>query len=584
MCGVSGILGSGCQVEDIRKMVLALSHRGPNASDTYLSDDARCALGHNRLSIIDLSDNGIQPMASADGRYVIVFNGEIYNYRELKDYVGPYPYKSNSDTEVLLAGFVRFGPPILDRLVGMFSFAIWDSHEKTLFCARDRLGIKPFHYAIYKGRFYFASEIKALLAAGVPASPDWDIWSAYLRYGIYDHSGNTFFHNIHSLSPGHSLKISANSEIELKSYWDLDASEEGSFPGSLDEAADKLNTLMNDSVRLRMRSDVPLGVNLSGGLDSSSLLAYIERQSGVSDRLTSFTYAFDGSAYDETDFVKKVPKKLEWNHHHMIVRPEVIWDDIDDLMYHQEAPFGGVATLAYHSLHRDIRKVGVTVVLEGQGVDECLGGYAYYKNIETQKDGIYQDGTSFLRTDCLSSEILGMGSNPPIFSRPYSSPLSNALYKDLKHTKLPRVLRMNDRLSMAFGLELREPFLDHRVVEFCFTLPDPLKIDSDVTKRTLRHAMKDMLPDDVRNVSKRAVVTPQREWMRKNYKSEILDILHSSEFRDIQMFDVRKSIDAYEEFCKGRGENAFFIWQWINAYSWMNVFQKSYAVQKSAVI
>ncbi|MGQ0528108.1 MAG: asparagine synthetase B family protein [Alphaproteobacteria bacterium] len=221
MCGISGIAGPGFPPELIHAMVVAQAHRGPEASGTYISPLQTCALGHNRLKIIDLSDCAAQPMADVSGRYHIVFNGEIYNYLELKGKIGwAYPYKSQSDTEVILAAYRKWGKACIDHMIGMFAFAIWDEEEQALFCARDRLGIKPFHYSIQNGTFYFASEIKGLLAAGIKAEPDWHSWGIYLRHGLYDHDERTFFEGIKSLPPGHMLDFK-NGRCVISQYWNL---------------------------------------------------------------------------------------------------------------------------------------------------------------------------------------------------------------------------------------------------------------------------------------------------------------------------------------------------------------------------
>ncbi|MGQ0528109.1 MAG: asparagine synthetase B family protein [Alphaproteobacteria bacterium] len=341
---------------------------------------------------------------------------------------------------------------------------------------------------------------------------------------------------------------------------------------SLDEAAEQFHALMMDSVRLRLRSDVPVGVNLSGGLDSSSLLSFVDAQSGAPQALNYFTYAFDDPAYDETDFADSVPKRKTWHKQVARLDPQILWNDLESMMWHQEAPYGGTGTLAYYNLHRLIRQTGVTVVLEGQGVDELLAGYAYYR-LKPEDGPTYQDGTSFLKDSCLNREFLNSVPSTPVFEKPFASALSNRLYQDLRHTKLPRVLRMNDRLSMAFSRELREPFLDHRVVEFCFRLPDEYKMNKDGHKILLRHAMKSRLPDEVRLTNKRAVVTPQREWIRGPLKDPIHDLINSRDFSGYSVFDVPNVKHAFENFCKGEGDNAFFIWQWINFDCWFRLFK-----------
>lgn len=565
LCGISGIVGASGQHQLISSMIAVQEHRGPGYNHFWTSPD--CTLGHNRLRILDLSDSGRQPMESADGRYIITFNGEVYNYRELKDKIGPYPYRSATDTEVILAAYCKWGENCVEHFIGMFSFAIWDTCEKKLFCARDRLGIKPFNYAFKNGSFYFASEIKALLAAGIDTAPDWDTWKIYLQHGIYDHDETTFFAGVKSLPPGYILTWQ-DENLEINAYWSLSTCASETLTLSLEEAARQYRDLLVDSIHLRLRSDVPVGINLSGGLDSATLLSLVDQVANA-ETINSFTVSFNDTAYDEADHAQAVPCRKSWRRHISRVDAHDLWDSLHTLMWHEEAPYGGIGTLAYYKLFDLIDQHNVTVVLEGQGVDECLGGYAYYQ--QPHAPDLYQDGTSFLAMECLSEDIR-TPIPAPIFQCPFAGDLNNRLYQDVRHTKLPRVLRMNDRLSMAFSKELREPFLDHRLVEFSFRLPDHYKIYNGVGKYLLRQIMKDILPPQILNSPKRAVVTPQREWVRGVLRQPILDIITSTSFRERGVFNPVQAEQHFKEFCEGEGENAFFIWQWINMESWFKVF------------
>lgn len=575
MCGISGIVGLDCRHELIERMVQAQAHRGPDAHGIYVSPDRDCGLGHNRLSIIDLSAAGTQPMTDVSGRYTIVFNGEIYNYRELRRDLSDYPYKTQTDTEVILAAWHKWGEGCLSRFIGMFAFALWDHQEKALIAVRDRLGIKPFHYYFDGHRFIFASEIKSILAAGIEPQADLGIWADYLNLGLYDHSSSSFFKNIKILDPGHILTLQQG-RVMSKAFWRLQDFGSSRFQGTEDEAVEQYKALLADSIRLRLRSDVPLGVNLSGGLDSSSLLAMVDRSEGAGNSLKAFTVGFTDSRYDEENCAAQVPVQRQWDRVVARMDCQDIWSAVDDLMYHQEAPYGGIGTLSYYKLFEEIAQHAVTVVLEGQGVDECLGGYKYYQNIgqalTASPHPVYQDGSSFLAPICINPDIRGLGSGflPP--ETPFATMLGNALYADMRYRKLPRVLRMNDRLSMAYGKELREPFLDHRLVEFCFSLPDEFKIKAGQGKFLLRKAMAGILPDAVRSPEKRAVVTPQVEWMKGCLKSHVLEIITSESFRSLGLFESDAVINRFRRYCQGEGENGFFIWQWINAFKWSQVF------------
>ena len=276
MCGISGIVGAcNSATNKIKLMVKVQDHRGPDQSGFYEDSDENIFLGHNRLSIIDLSDNATQPMVDISGNYVVVFNGEIYNHLELRKELYDYPFKSRSDTEVLLAAYIKWGKSFLNHLVGMFSFAIWDKKQKILFCARDRFGEKPFYWTLESGVFYFASEIKALKAAGVNLEINPDTMSVYLSKGLFESGEKTFFTNIYALSPGHFLIYKKGKEPKLNKYWDL-----ADYKARKEESVicyqEKLANSLKRSVKIQLNADVPVVLNLSSGIDSQILLKIIQ--------------------------------------------------------------------------------------------------------------------------------------------------------------------------------------------------------------------------------------------------------------------------------------------------------------------
>jgi asparagine synthase (glutamine-hydrolysing) len=607
MCGISGIVGYEWERSRLEAMVAIQRHRGPDDSGIYIDPSHKVGLGHNRLSILDLSRAGHQPMRNYDATKWLVFNGEIYNYRELRAEIGDYPYQSQTDTEVILAAYERWGENCVERFIGMFAFALWDERNQSLFCARDRLGIKPFHYAWHGNCFIFASEIKAILAAGYPAKPNWPMWAAYLGQGVYDHSPETFFAGVRTLPPGHTLKIE-NGKESLHSYWDLPALAAEPLSLTDDDAGEQLLELLEESVRLRLRSDVPLGVNLSGGLDSGSLMVMVDSLLRDKGDVKAFTASFSDPRYDEQDFASQVPCQNVWSRQVQRLDHAKAWDIALEALWHQEAPYGGIATLAYHHLHQLAHDSDVTVLLEGQGVDEMLAGYNYFRPyyyLDLLEQGrwqelrcelgaceggggwelgamrrlrsgmglnVYQDGTSHLQADCVLPDVRKLVCRHLQFPQPFKDHLTNALYRDLRFTKLPRVLRMNDRLSMAFSRELREPYLDHRLVEFLFRLPGRQKIRQGQSKFLLRHAVAGRLPDAVRVAAKRSVVTPQREWLRTVLRSQVEEIIYSRSFAERELFDVNEVQSIYKGFCAGNGENAFFVWQWMNTELWWRMF------------
>jgi asparagine synthase (glutamine-hydrolysing) len=382
MCGVSGFFGRHWNQKQLEAMVAAQRHRGPDAEGVYLDPSKTAGMGHNRLSIIDLSPAGRQPMSNRDGSLRIVFNGEIYNYLELRAELSDYEYRSQTDTEVILAAYERWGAACLDRLIGMFAFLIWDEREQKMFAARDRFGVKPLYYHISADRdLSLASEIKALLGAGIAAEPDEVSWASYLTNGLHDHSERTFWKNIRSLPPGHYLMWQYGAGTRITRWYDLaERSGEEYDSRPVAETREEYLSLLTNSVRLRFRSDVPVGVNLSGGLDSSTLLALIKTVQGESNETRAFTFTCGDSRYDETPWVRQM---LERTRHPLTVSritPEEVPSLAESVQSAEDEPFGGLPTLAYAKLFSDARQHGVIALLDGQGMDEQWAGYDYYVN------------------------------------------------------------------------------------------------------------------------------------------------------------------------------------------------------------
>ena len=607
MCGICGILAPEVRRKELDAMTAVQHHRGPDDWGVALLEGDTVGLGHNRLSIIDLSKAGHQPMSNAGGGLTIVFNGEVYNYRELKQELSGYPFRGDSDTEVVLAAYERWGENCLERFVGMFAFAIWDKEKQHLFCARDRLGVKPFHYARHGGRFLFASEVKALLTAGVPAEPDGESWALYLTHGVYELPGQSFFRDVKTLPPAHAMTVAADGTQKQWRYWDLAERARESLGVDDDTAADEVRALLEDSVRLRLRADVPVGVMLSGGLDSAAVMTTVDRFLPQGGEIETFTGVFGDPRYDEDDFSGKVPCQARWRRNLASFPVKKAWELTNQAIWHQEAPFGGVSTLLYHQAHELAKERGITVLLEGQGGDELFAGYSYFRPPyyldllesggwralkrevretpgeshdwlsqarllrEGREKPVYYDGSSHLRAECISGDVRNNVS-PPTYPAPFGDHLRNALYRDLCVTKLPRVLRMNDRVSMAYSRELRQPLIDHRLVEHAFRLPGRQKIRGGQGKFLLRHAMRRDLPADVRGTPKRFVVTPQREWLSGPLAGAVTDIIESREFRERGLFDVAEVRCAWKRFREGDSENAFFVWQWINTELWFRRF------------
>lgn len=568
MCGISAIIGNGCSRNRLLAMRASQAHRGPDGVGLYVDAERKAVLGHNRLSIIDLSAGGDQPMISSDGRFVIVQNGEVYNYLELRhELAGDYSFRTSSDTEVLLAAYTKWGVDCLDRLVGMFAFVIWDTVEKTAFAARDRFGVKPLYYhQEVDGTVLLASEIKALHAAGIPATPDDETWATYLAHGLYDHAERTFWAQITSLPGGHCLQI-RDGKIEIRKWYDLAERVGVEFDDRPEnEVREEYFTLMKESVTLRFRSDVPVGINLSGGLDSSSLLGLVHKVQGDESDVKTFTFTTGDDAYDELKWVEQM---LAQTRHPLVVcqlAPSDVPTLAADVQAHQDEPFGGLPTLAYARLFEFAKQNGVTVLLDGNGMDEQWAGYDYYDAANNGHSAGLVQGIKDrpVRPECLVRELRSLAKqidSPTVFP----DRLRNLQYRDIRFTKIPRAMRFNDRISMRSATELREPFLDHRLFEIAMRQPDDRKIKDGVRKKMLREIAGNYLPKAVADPPKRPLQTPQREWLRGPLREWAGSMINTSlsgplgSYLDRRL--VRKEAMA---FFDGGFDNSFFIWQWIS--------------------
>jgi len=568
MCGIAGIfetVATGVAAPRLSAMLASQRHRGPDGTGVWESPGGLAHLGHNRLAIIDLSDGGRQPMASADGNRQLVFNGEIYNYRELAAELSAVTkFRSHSDTEVLLAAYDAWGEACLDRLVGMFAFAIWDEREGVLWAARDRFGVKPLHYSVGpEGELVLASEIKAIHASGLPREPDEPAWAAYLAAGASDFSGRTFWKGVAALPPGCTLTWKSG-HVRIGRWYDvadrtgdeLDASPET-------EVEERYRAILAESVAWRFRSDVPVAINLSGGLDSSLLLGLVQQVRGEDDDISAFSFSTGDSRYDELPWVRAMLSRTR----HPLVDCRLDAGDVPALAASvaeaQDEPFGGVPTLAYARLFETARARGVVVLLDGQGMDEQWAGYDYYRG---SGGAPIVQGTreSPVRPETLRPEFReqALSFTPPA---PFPDRLRNLQYRDIRFSKIPRALRFNDRISMRASTELREPFLDHRLVELALRQPAERKISGDTGKRLLRKIAAPLLPARVARAPKRAVQTPQREWLRGPLRpwaeACIDDALSGMASGWLDRAAVKR---IWADYVAGASDNSFYVWQWVN--------------------
>ncbi|MEP6844432.1 MAG: asparagine synthase (glutamine-hydrolyzing) [Panacibacter sp.] len=578
MCGIAGIISSNSsfvQQQQLQCMADVLIHRGPNGDGFWINMQQTVGFAHRRLAIIDLSNEAAQPMHFL--HYTIIFNGEIYNYKELKEDLSGkgYVFKTASDTEVIPAAYDCWGIDFLDHFDGMFAFALWNEKEQNLLLARDRFGEKPLYYhADYtqRGRFaqfIFASEMKALWAVGVPKNLEGTSMLNYLTLGYTQNpikKTATFYSNILSLPPGHYLTVTPNEgRVQMKRWYKFQTTiSDGSI--SSDTYIETFRDLLLQSVERRLRSDVSIGTSLSGGLDSSSIIAAI---AGVKDlnkhwENIGFTAAFPGFEKDELVFSKKAAG-------HFCIDQKIIEPSAEDwvnhfhqLMYHQEEPLQSSSVLTQLLVYKLAKENNITVLLDGQGADEVLGGYKkytqwYLQQLFTKDSSQYFKERKLLRQNdfidswgwrnyaaaifpgktaqVLQQKAITQQNNHPFINRdflfnfrnadtlqkPVVKQLEDILYYNTFNTGLPELLRYADRNSMAHSREVRLPFLSHELVQFIFSLPAAYKIKDGFTKWILRKAMEPQLPKEiVWRKGKVGFEPPQKEWMQNKQVQEMI--------------------------------------------------------------
>lgn len=611
MCGIAGILNAG-NTPDIlaqaKSMADVQAHRGPNGLRVGTWPGA--VLVHNRLSIIDLSDRATQPMASADGRHVLVFNGEIYNYKELRrELESDHAFTSDSDTEVLLAALRHWGEAALDRLNGMFAFCFYDTVNGSAFFARDRFGQKPLYFTWQGDAFYFASEVKALLRTGIAARPNLAVWSRYLVTGSYDDDSDSYFDGISQLQPGECARFTPDRGLTRRRWYDL-ADHMAPWPGTdAGEAAEYLRQLLSESGRLHMRSDVPVGVSLSGGLDSSALLSSLSMAGKLSSRTRCFSVDF-GDSFSEKPWIDAAARCHGLEAEITLFSPQDFLDSLRPLTWHLEGPIGGLMNCALQAVMRSAKAAGIPVLLDGTGLDEAFAGYRNHHNLylgllltandakadqavaeyarnwgvseqaartagltELQRSGTTIDGTVPTRPEILAADLRALSAE----AEAAPSRTGDRLHDDLLHyvqvRKIPRNCRFKDRLSMAYGLELRLPFLDHRIMEFGLSLPPEFYFLHGRSKSIVREAVAGVLDDEVRLAAKRSIQAPQGPWLRgEPMVSYLGDLISSRSFIERGWYDMDQVRTTFDQFRAGKFDNSFFVWQWINVEEWHNIF------------
>lgn len=559
MCGIAGILNFkkslSVSVTDLNKLIAPISHRGPDGSGTWIHPDGHVGFAHRRLSIIDLSENGAQPFHRNDLGLSITFNGEIYNYIEIKEGLKQkgYHFKTLSDTEVILAAFKEYGYNCLDHFDGMFAFAIWDENKQELFCARDRFGEKPFYYYIDNERFIFASEIKQFWSLGIQKNTDQEKLARFINHSeVLDDSAleKTFYKNISSLKAAHSLICDKNLKITLNNYWNLDAmsiNDKISFP----EAVEKFTHLFNKSVSNRLRSDVPIGSSLSGGLDSSSIV-YTVNKNFMKPQQEQYTFSarFRNYEKDEGEYIDALLTELKnIKRYDVFLGVEQFEADIEKIIYHQDEPFQSASIFAQYKVMELAKNKGVTVLLDGQGADELLGGYEsfyidYLKQLFYNQPGIYTTeskaynvlhASKYGAIDLTKNDTLTLKLKRRVkraLNKKQAVPdnhFNSVLKEYIQGAQLQQLLRYADRNSMAHSVETRLPFLNHELVEFCFSLPDNFKLKNGWPKYILRKGFDKKLPEKiVWRKNKVGFETPENNFL--NSDAALKKILKSKEY------------------------------------------------------
>ncbi len=632
MCGICGVVDlTGAQPparEDVEAMAQTIFHRGPDDAGYYVRPPI--AFGFRRLSIVDVA-GGHQPMSNEDGTIWIAFNGEIYNHAELRPDLERrgHRYKTRSDTETIVHLYEEYGDDCVHHLRGMFAFAIWDSRKGRLFCARDRLGIKPFYFTLNGGRFVFASEVKALFECpGVRAEMNASALPEFFALG-YLSARDTMFLGISRLLPGCRLSVEVNRpnpQPQVEQYWDLEISPEDTGATESEYIA-RFRELFTESIKLRLMSDVPLGVFLSGGLDSSAIAAVTA--SLAKDQIKTFSVGYKEDRYSELPYAKQVARHIGAEYNEILLGPEEFFSSLPQLIWHEDEPIVWPSSVALHFVSRLAREK-VTVVLSGEGGDEIFAGYMKYRAtlFNLRYGGTYEKivpgSMRRLVRDALERHILpetlrrklrhsflyhsmnieeiyfdnffsvfpqGMQSQlfTPQFaekvrdvnaystSKTYfragqpDSLLTRLLYLDIK-TYLAELLMKQDQMSMAASIESRVPFLDHKVVEFAIRIPPRLKVRYLSGKYLLRRAMEDRLPREILHRFKMGFPTPVKPWLRHQLFERVASILTDGRLESRGILNAKFVRDLVESHRTDRVDATDALWRLLNFELWNRIF------------
>jgi len=611
MCGICGL--SWQDVALCRVMADILKHRGPDDEGFYFDD--KVSLGHRRLSIIDL-ELGHQPIHNEDKSVWIVYNGEIYNFKEVReDLEKDHIFHTNSDTEVIVHAYEEFGLDCVKVFRGMWAFCIYDKNKNILFLSRDRFGIKPLYYHFDGKRFVFASEIKALLAY-VKAQPNDETIYDFMVKGSLEHKEDTFFSGIKRVFPSTNLIYNIGTEeLRKEKYWDIKTAGSEIESSSLDDEqyAKKFYNIFVDSVKTHLISEVPLGTCLSGGLDSSSIVCvansillskpHEQVAKAIGERQKTFSAVYIEKDIDEREYIKKVIEKTNAEENHVFPSGKGLFNEIENIVYYQDEPFPSTSPYAQWKV-MNLASSKVKVLLDGQGGDELLAGYVTHfriyfsqllrerrlltliKEIVKSSDIIFKHPIARLRIEIMNRLHLRARAMTSVLSKDFldsffsksgpktkkTNDVASASYDDLLNGHVQSLLRYEDRNSMAFSVEARVPFLDHRLIEYVFSLPANQRIKNGWTKYVLRNAMRNVLPEEIRTRrDKIGFATPEKKWLIEN-KEKINEILKSQSFMRRKYFDQKEVMRRFNEFFNGREHDTSVFWKIICLEIWLRVF------------
>ncbi len=605
MCGISGIINfnnKSVKEEDLKLMMHKMKHRGPDDEGVFIEDNI--GLGFVRLSILDLSIAGHQPMFSHDDRYVMIYNGEVYNYIEIRDELKhKYEFKTGTDTEVIIAAYQEWGEDCLDKFNGMFALAIFDIKTKEIFVARDRFGIKPLYYYHDNDKFIFASEIKSILPLIDDKEANDKIIFDYLLFNRTDHTDETFFKGIKKLKHGSWLKIKDN-KFTSKRWYNLS----DKIGQTSHISPQQYRELFKDSLKLRLRADVPVGVSLSGGIDSSSIVTSLINDFKLSELNTFSAVYGKNETTDESEFIDEFRTMVK-NMHYTSPDSNSFYDDFENFIDAHNEPVPDTGPYVQFKV-MELANKHVTVTLDGQGADEQLAGYHYFfgsyyielikqfkiakfikENFQYFKKHKSINSLKYFAYYLLPAGIQNSINNEvsPSIKKEFfkankgKQEVNKMLYnpKNLKESllqhfeyKLEHLLRWEDLNAMHFSIESRVPFLDHRLVEATLSTPSNQKISDGETKYILREALKDILPDKItQRKDKKGFSNPRDKWFRtEKFKNYIFELINSDSFKNRGYFDSIIANEQYKKHLEGTIDVSREIWKWINLEIWFQKF------------